>query len=138
MNWPPDEEQHRNGIFRGLLRTTERSISECADALWSSLPEPKNDSVEAVAQHCSFASTGQGVLRDLLHLMVSEQAQYLQGIRNEWGSYYDAKEPGLAMMIDNREMMAEYLAARRTEARLRLEEPPVTWNDQDEKWMHLS
>jgi hypothetical protein len=69
--------------------------------------------------------------------MISEQAQYLRGIRASFGSCSDAKDAGLSMMIDNREITAEYMAARRTEARLMLKEPPVTWDDLDEEWMHL-
>lgn len=137
MIWPLDTEQSRNGSFRGVLRTVEGSISECAEALWLGLPEPRGAHVEAVARHCGFTSTGQGVLRDLLYLMISEQAQYLRGIRASFGSCSDAKDAGLSMMIDNREITAEYMAARRTEARLMLKEPPVTWDDLDEEWMHL-
>lgn len=137
MIQPLDDEQSRNGTFRGLLRTGEGSISECAAALWASLPEPKRDSAETLARHCNFTSHGQAVLRDLLLLMFSEQAQYLQRIRAHFGSYSEAADSGIAMMIDNRVNTAWYLAARRAEARLRLEEPPVIWDQLDEEWMRL-
>ncbi len=137
MSWPLDTEQHRNGVFRGLLRTVEGGLSEVAAALWSSLPEPKEASVEAIARQCGFDSTGQGVLRDLLYLMISEQARYLQGIRTQLGSYEEPLEAGNGMMIDNRMLNAEHLAARRAEARLMLQEPRVTYSELDEEWMHL-
>lgn len=125
MNWP-DMEQHRNGVLRGLLRTTESEVSKCAETLWNSLPDKSDAYLKALAHHCGFTSAGKDVLRDLLHLMVSEQAQYLRQIHAGLGTYDDAADSGMAMMIDNRELAAEHLAARRAQARLRLEEPVGT------------
>ena len=138
MSWP-DLEQHRNGVLRGLLRTVERGVSDCAEPLWNSLPDKSDAYLEALARHCGFTSVGKDVVRDLLHLMISEQAQYLRQIHTWLGAIDNARDAGMAMMIDNRELAAEHLAARRAQARLRLEEPLGTCGleIESEGWMIL-
>ena len=138
MSWP-ELEQHRSGVLRGMLRTVERGVSDCAEPLWNSLPEKTDAYLEALAHHCGFTSVGKDVLRDLLHLMISEQAQYLRQIHVWLGTCNDAVDTGMAMKIDNREQAAEHLAARRAQSRLRLEEPQVTYDldNEPEEWKIL-
>jgi len=138
MSWH-DMEQHRNGVLRGLLRTVERGVSDCAEPLWKSLPDPSDAYLENLARHCGFTSVGKDVLRDLLHLMISEQAQYLRQIHAWLGPIDEAPDAGTAMKIDNREMAAEYLAAHRAQARPRLEVPEGTCGleIEPEGWMIL-
>lgn len=128
MKFPPSTVQERNGHIRGLLRSFESDVRECAEALWEGLPESRHSDVEAVARHCKFKSSGQEVLVELLRLMAWEQGRYLRRIRNEFGTYSGAGDTGLAMKIDQLELAAEYLAAQRAEARLNLQDPPLTWD----------
>lgn len=137
MSWAMDTVAGRNGAFRNLLRTVEHTLHERATSLWEALPDPKSQSASAIAAHYDFSAAGEGALRELLYLMIAEHAAYLQNIRAEHGGYYEATDSGQAMLIDNREQMAEHLAARRAEARFMLHEPPGTFDDLEETWMHL-
>jgi hypothetical protein len=127
MSWAPDAEKERSGAFRSLLREVETSLTERVSAIWEWLPEPKIEHTNAIAKHCGLTSSGKGVLRDVLYIMVQEHARFRQQILAHHGDFYEA-DPGEEMFIDQQEQAAEYLAAARAEARLMLKPLP------DKRW----
>ena len=124
--WDLATSSGRDGAFRNLLRTV-------------------HDSVDARAREFADGSSGGGdlsdrlgVVTDLLYLMIHEHAVYRHNLRASLGAYEAATDQGQAMMIDNRELMAEHLAAARAEARMMLQPVPHAWPDVDEKWMETT
>lgn len=126
MGWAYETEQGRNGAFRNLLQSihnvVEERAKEVASGLGSFAPRLGEDGV--------------GEMLDILYAMISDHARYRSNLRKQLGDYYDPKNHENGMMIDIREQAAEYLAAARAEARLCGRQPPETWHDMDEEWMH--
>lgn len=130
--------QSLDGALRNLLRGTEFTLAERAQEYWDSLPEPKLERATGIAQRWGLNSTGRGVVRDLLYLMLAEQAEFRRNILRDHGDCYEQREPGMGMFIDHQEQMAEYLASARAIARLALEEPPKDWRGFHQPWMDLA
>ena len=126
MGWACETEPGRNGAFRNLLRNIHGIVEERAkdvtSGLGSSAPQLGADDV--------------GEMLDILYAMISDHARYRSNLRKQLGDFYDPRIAGNGMMIDNREQAAEHLAAVRAEARLCGRQPPETWHDMDEEWMH--
>ena len=135
MTWDFDAEQGRSAAFRSLLREVEASLNERVNVIWEWLPEPKVKHAEAIAKHCGFTSSGKGVLRDLLYLMINEHATYRQQIIAQHGDICEAISN--EMFIDQQEQIAEHLASTRASARLRLESLPNDWRGYKEPWMTI-
>lgn len=137
MGWEMSTLQGRDGALRNLLRGRGEGLEARCDEFWAWLPEPKPERALAIARRSGFQSDGPDVVRDVLTLMLKEHDGYRAGIEGCWGTCDAAEDQGEAMMIDNREMMAEHLAARRAEARLNLLVVPRHWEPTSEAWMQL-
>lgn len=137
MGWEMSTLQGRDGALRNLLRGRGEGLEVRCDEFWAWLPEPKPERALAIARRSGFQSAGPDVVRDVLTLMLKEHDGYRAGIEGCWGTCDDAKDQGQAMMIDNREMMAEHLAARRAECRLTVMPVPRHWEPTSEAWMQL-
>ena len=127
MSWAFETAKGRDGAFRNLLQAVHGQVEARAKEFSEGIGElPLEDGSDKV-----------GALVDLLYLMIFEHAQYRHNLRKQLGDYYAAEDTSQAMMIDNREQIAEHLAAVRAEARLTRQSVPGTWPDVDEGWMHI-
>ena len=127
MSWAFETAKGRDGAFRNLLRAVHGQVEARAKELSEGIGElPLRGGADKV-----------GEIVDLLYSMIFEHAQYRHNLREQLGDYYAAEDTCEAMMIDNRELIAEHLAAVRAEARLTGQAIPATWPDVDEQWMHI-
>jgi hypothetical protein len=105
MSWAYDTPKSRDGGFRNLLGSVHALVDSRAEEIFGS----------AGASSGAFKCPTKGGLVDLLYLMVWEHALYRRRIRKLLGDYYEAADASQGMMIDQREQIAEHLAAARAE-----------------------
>lgn len=138
MGWEMSTLKGRDGALRNLLRGRGAELEARCAEFWAWLPEPKHETALAIARRSGLRSDGPDVVREVLTLMLREHAGYRAAIEGCWGTCNAADDQGEAMMIDNREMMAEHLAARRAECRLTIMPVPRHWEPTSEAWMQLT